>query len=162
MTSTAAEERVRVADRLRGAGLKVTDSRVAVYDAFRPGEHLDADAVHSRVARVLPSTSRQAVYGVLGALSKVGLLRKIEPAGSAALYETRTGDNHHHLVCMNCGTVFDVGCVVGEAACLTPSETHGFRIATAEVTFWGVCPDCSAGTANTGTANTSIATAVLT
>ncbi|AWB96503.1 transcriptional repressor [Agromyces badenianii] len=144
MTSSATDERQQASARLRGAGLKVTESRLAVFDVFRPGEHLDADDVHTRVAAILPSTSRQAVYGVLGALAEAGLLRKIEPAGSPALYETRTGDNHHHLVCTSCNTVFDVGCVVGEAACLTPSETHGFRIDTAEVTFWGLCPECSA------------------
>ncbi|KRC61251.1 Fur family transcriptional regulator [Agromyces sp. Root81] len=144
MTSNATDERERAAARLRGAGLKVTESRLAVFDAFHAGEHLDADDVHTRVAELLPTTSRQAVYGVLGALTDAGLLRRIEPAGSPALYETRTGDNHHHLVCTSCGKVFDVGCVVGEAACLTPSETHGFRIATAEVTFWGLCPECSA------------------
>ena len=144
MTSHATDEREQIAARLRGAGLKVTESRLAVLDAIRAGEHLDADDVHTRVAEVLPTTSRQAVYGVLGALTDAGLLRRIEPAGSPALYETRIGDNHHHLVCTGCGKVFDVGCVVGEAACLTPSETHGFRIATAEVTFWGLCPECSA------------------
>lgn len=144
MSPTAADEREAAAAVLRGAGLKVTESRLAVFGAFHPGEHLDADEVHTRVAASLPTTSRQAVYGVLGALAETGLLRKIEPAGSPALYETRVGDNHHHLVCTGCSTVFDVACVVGEAACLTPSETHGFRIATAEVTFWGLCPECSA------------------
>ncbi|WP_139416003.1 Fur family transcriptional regulator [Agromyces laixinhei] len=124
-------------------GLKVTESRLAVFGTFGAGDHLDADDVHTRVAGLLPTTSRQAVYGVLGALTDAGLLRRIEPAGSPALYETRTGDNHHHLVCTSCSNVFDVGCVVGEAACLTPSETHGFRIASAEVTFWGLCPECS-------------------
>lgn len=148
MSTNATDEREQLAARLRGAGLKVTESRLAAFGAFRPGEHLDADEVHTRVAAALPTTSRQAVYGVLGALAEQGLLRKIEPAGSPALYETRTGDNHHHLVCTGCGKVFDVGCVVGEAACLTPSETHGFHIATAEVTFWGLCPECSASSAS--------------
>ena len=144
MSPNATDEREQAAALLRGAGLKVTESRLAVFGSFSPGEHLDADDVFARAAAALPTTSRQAVYGVLGALADAGLLRKIEPAGSPALYETRVGDNHHHLVCTGCSTVFDVGCIVGEAACLTPSETHGFRIATAEVTFWGLCPDCSA------------------
>ena len=144
MSSIAADEREQAVARLRAAGLKVTEPRLAVFGTIHPGEHLDADDVFTRVAVMLPTTSRQAVYGVLGALAEVGLLRKIEPAGSPALYETRVGDNHHHLVCTGCAKVLDVGCVVGEAACLTPSETHGFRIATAEVTFWGLCPECSA------------------
>lgn len=133
----------QAAARLRSAGLKVTESRLAVVAAILSGEHVDADQVFRRVSTVLP-TSRQAVYGVLAALSGTGLLRRIEPAGSPALYENRIGDNHHHLVCMRCNAVRDIGCVIGEVPCLTPSETHGFQIATAEVTFWGLCADCSA------------------
>ncbi len=129
--------------RLRSVGLKVTAPRVAVLEAF-PAEptHLSADDIYTRVGATLPSTSLQAVYGVLTALVGAGLLRKIEPAGSAALYEKRIGDNHHHLVCTTCNAVEDVDCVVGEAPCLTPSNTNGFQIHTAEVTFWGVCATC--------------------
>jgi Fur family transcriptional regulator, stress-responsive regulator len=143
MTKTVID-REQAAARMRSAGLKVTETRLAVYAAFGASEHVDADEIHTRVSRVLSTTSRQAVYGVLGALTDAGLLRRIEPAGSPALYENRIGDNHHHLVCTRCNTVHDVGCVIGEAPCLTPSETHGFQIATAEVTFWGLCPDCAA------------------
>lgn len=130
--------------RLRAAGLKVTAPRLAVLDAVTGHGHLDADAVHTRVMAELPATSLQSVYNVLGALAEAGLLRKIDPAGSAARYESRTGDNHHHLVCTGCGAVADVDCVVGEAPCLTPSNTGGFAVATAEVTFWGRCAECQA------------------
>ena len=129
--------------RLRAAGLKVTAPRLAVIEAFpaEPG-HLSADDIYARVTTTLPSTSLQAVYGVLTAFVAAGLLRKIEPAGSAALYEKRIGDNHHHLVCTSCNAVTDVDCVIGEAPCLTPSSTNGFAIHSAEVTFWGLCAEC--------------------
>lgn len=130
--------------RLRAAGLKVTAPRLAVLDAVTGNGHLDADAVHTRVMTELPGTSLQSVYNVLGALAEVGLLRKIDSAGSAARYESRTGDNHHHLVCLGCGAVADVDCVVGESPCLTPSNTGGFAVETAEVTFWGRCAECRA------------------
>ena len=142
MLTDAAPDREQAAARMRSAGLKVTEPRLAVFAAIRAGEHVDAEEIFRRVSIALPSTSLQAVYGVLAALSGVGLLRKIEPAGSSALYENRIGDNHHHLVCTRCNAVHDIGCVIGEAPCLTPSETHGFQIATAEVTFWGLCADC--------------------
>lgn len=142
MLTSATPDREQAVVRLRSAGLKVTAPRLAVFAAVELGEHLDAEQIFRRVSRVLPSTSLQAVYGVLAALSGAGLLRKIEPAGSPALYENRIGDNHHHLVCTSCNTVHDVGCVIGEAPCLTPSETHGFKLATADVTFWGLCPEC--------------------
>ncbi|MFD4421216.1 Fur family transcriptional regulator [Agromyces sp. NPDC058484] len=144
MAAETRTHRDEASARLRAAGLKVTESRLAVIDAFRPGEHLDADEVFRRVQTTLPTTSMQAVYGVLAALAAVNLVRKFEPAGSAARYERRIGDNHHHLVCTDCGKVTDVDCVIGEAPCLTPSDTHGFQLATAEVTFWGRCPDCQA------------------
>ena len=127
---------------LRAAGLRVTAPRLTVLDAVTGNGHLDADAVHARVVDVLPGTSLQSVYNVLGALSRAGLLRRIEPAGSAALYESRIGDNHHHVVCTRCHAVADVDCVVGEPPCLQPSDTAGFTIHIAEVTFWGLCAEC--------------------
>lgn len=135
-------------DLLRDAGLKVTAPRKAVLESLTAvGEHLDADTVLTRVRAELPKVSPQTIYGVLASLSEAGLQRKIEPAGSAALYESRIGDNHHHLVCTQCKRVSDVDCVVGAAPCLTPSDANGYEIHAAEVTFWGVCPDCRAQSA---------------
>ena len=89
------------------------------------------------------ATSIQSVHNALADLTEAGILRRIEPAGSAALYELRIGDNHHHLVCTRCTTVVDVECVVGHAPCLEPSDTAGFTVSTAEITFWGVCASCA-------------------
>ena len=69
-------------------------------------------------------------------------MRRIEPAGSPARYETRVGDNHHHVVCRSCGAISDVDCVIGDPPCMTPADAGGFVIDEAEVTFWGLCPDC--------------------
>ena len=104
--------------------------------------HTDAERVYRAVSDVLPTTSIQSVHNILADLTTAGLIRRIEPAGSAALYERRIGDNHHHVVCTSCGAVGDVDCVVGEAPCLTPSSAGGFTVQTAEVTFWGLCPSC--------------------
>lgn len=130
--------------RLSTAGLRSTAPRRAALAALQPGGHLDAAEVFEVVRHELPGTSLQAIYGVLGALSEAGLVRKIEPAGGPARYEVRVGDNHHHLVCTACGRIEDVPCTLGAAPCLTASENHGFDISRAEVTFSGVCPDCRA------------------
>jgi Fur family transcriptional regulator, stress-responsive regulator len=134
-----------VADSLRRSGLRVTAPRIAVYTAVAalPG-HPDVDAIAARVREQLGAVSTQAVYDGLRALTTVGLLRRIEPAGSPARYETRVGDNHHHVVCRVCGATRDIDCVAGAAPCLDPNETGGFTVDEAEVTFWGLCPDCSA------------------
>jgi Fur family transcriptional regulator, stress-responsive regulator len=127
---------------LRGAGLRVTASRLAVLSAVGDRHHLTADQVASVVRDRVGTISTQAVYDVLGALTRAGLTRRIEPAGSPALYETRVGDNHHHVVCRMCGAVSDVDCVIGEPPCVLPTDSSGFMIDEAEVTFWGLCPTC--------------------
>jgi Fur family transcriptional regulator, stress-responsive regulator len=129
---------------LRDHGLRVTRPRIAVLEVLAEGGHFEVDEIANRVRGRLETVSMQAVYDVLGALARVGLARRIEPAGSPALYERRVGDNHHHVVCRGCGAVGDVDCSVGEAPCLEPSNTHGFVIDEAEVTFWGLCPTCHA------------------
>jgi Fur family ferric uptake transcriptional regulator len=87
--------------------------------------------------------STQAVYDVLRALTGAGLVRRIEPAGSVARYESRVGDNHHHFVCRSCGAISDVDCVVGAAPCLMAGDDAGYTIDEAEVTYWGRCSDCA-------------------
>ncbi|HET6215204.1 MAG TPA: Fur family transcriptional regulator [Micromonosporaceae bacterium] len=129
---------------LRTRGLRVTRPRLAVLEVLAEGGHLDVEEITHRVRNLLDSVSTQAVYDVLGALSRAGLARRIEPAGSPALFEARAGDNHHHVVCRGCGEIADVDCAVGHAPCLDPSADHGFEIDEAEVTFWGLCPDCQA------------------
>ena len=128
---------------LRGAALRVTRPRVAVLTAVYEHPHADTDSIIGVVREDLGEVSHQAVYDVLRALTAAGLVRRIEPAGSVARYESRVGDNHHHVVCRSCGVIADVDCAVGATPCLTASDDHGFAIDEAEVVYWGLCPDCS-------------------
>jgi Fur family transcriptional regulator, stress-responsive regulator len=136
------------ADELRAAGLRVTAARVALLDTVRAGDHLGVEAIATGVRDRVGHVSLQAVYEALHSLAAAGLIRRIEPAGSPARFEGRTGDNHHHIVCRSCGVVADVDCAVGEAPCLTASYDHGFSIDEAEVIYWGLCSDCSAATSS--------------
>jgi Fur family ferric uptake transcriptional regulator len=131
--------------RLRAAGLRVTAPRLAVLSALTDHPHQTADDIAVHVRRSLGKVSVQAVYDVLHACTAAGLVRRIEPAGHPARFETRTGDNHHHLVCRQCGRTVDVDCVVGHRPCLEPSDDAGFVLDEAEVVFWGLCPECAAG-----------------
>lgn len=131
---------------LKAGGLRTTAQRMAILGALRStSEHLSVEQVTQDVRARLGTISQQAVYDALGALVSVGLARRIEPAGSPALFEARVADNHHHVVCRGCGTVADIDCTVGAAPCLEVSETHGFLLDEAEITFWGFCPGCQAG-----------------
>jgi Fur family ferric uptake transcriptional regulator len=127
---------------LRQHDLPVTAQRVSVLRAVSLHPHATADILAEEVRAELGSISRQSVYNVLNVLTDKGIIRRIQPAESAALYEDRIGDNHHHLVCRSCGKTEDVCCAVGAAPCLTAHAHHGFKIDEAEVIYWGTCPSC--------------------
>lgn len=134
------------AERLREAGLRVTSARLAILGVVRAGNHPGTDEIARAARDRVGYVTLPAVYEALNTLTTAGLLRRIEPAGSPARYESRTGDNHHHLVCRRCGTVADVDRAVGPARCLAsaPAASAGYAIDRAEVTFWGLCPSCRA------------------
>jgi Fur family ferric uptake transcriptional regulator len=134
---------------LREASLRVTRPRVAVLSAVQGRPHATTETIIEAVRTDLGEVSHQAVYDVLRALTTAGLLRRIQPSGSVARYESRVGDNHHHVVCRSCGTIADVDCAVDETPCLTASDDHGFVIDEAEVVYWGLCPRCRDGAPTT-------------
>ncbi|HTU15604.1 MAG TPA: Fur family transcriptional regulator [Solirubrobacterales bacterium] len=138
---------------LRRADLNVTRPRVAILSAVYRHPHADTNSIIGAARDDLGEVSHQTVYDGLRALTDAGLIRHIQPPGSVARYESRVGDNHHHIVCRSCGAIADVDCAVGDAPCMTASDDHGFVIEETEVVHRGLCPDCS--TANVSTLTTS-------
>ena len=139
---------------LRQAGLRVTDGRIQLLNLLERLPHSDAACLHAALATVDSRASIQSVHNVLGDLTSAGIIRRIEPAGSAARYERRANDNHHHIICTSCSAIADVDCVAGRAPCLHPAESAGYTISAAEVTFWGVCEPCRGTVDGTLTAMT--------
>jgi Fur family ferric uptake transcriptional regulator len=136
---------------LKRKGLRNTAQRRAVLAALRENPHATAPDLENRIGIGRASSSaaglsRQGLYNVLEDMTRAGLVRCIEPAGSPARYELRVGDNHHHVVCRECGRVEDIDCTVGTAPCLDPGEDKGFTIDEAEITWWGICDRCKAAT----------------
>lgn len=127
---------------LQSHGLQVTAQRTAILRALASHPHATADGILAAVRTDIGTISRQAVYDTLGTFESHGLVRRIQPIGSPALFEDRVGDNHHHLVCRSCGSVVDVDCAVGATPCLQAADDHGFTIDEAEVAYWGTCPQC--------------------
>ncbi len=126
---------------LKAQNLSLTPVRLAVLEALHDRPHSDAASVFNMVQEKISTTSIQAIYNNLNTLAENGIIREIKPKGSVSLYETRTGDNHHHLVCRSCDHVMDTYCQ-GCAPCLSPADDQGFIVDEAEVIFWGTCPTC--------------------
>ena len=136
-------------DLLRENGLQVTAQRIAVMRAIAAHPHSTADQVAESARREIGAISRQSVYDTLTLLADRGLIRRIQLPGSPMLYENRTADNHHHLICRDCGRIVDVACAVGEAPCLTVTNDQGFVIDEADVAYLGRCPACQAARTTT-------------
>src|SRR4026209_821556 len=129
---------------LRERGIQVTAQRLAVLRAVAGQPQITADAVADVVRTEIGTISLQSVYDALGLLTSEGVTRRRQPPGSAARFEDRVGDNHHHLICRTCGRVVDVDCAVGSAPCLKAVDDRGYEIDEAEVAYWGRCPECVA------------------
>lgn len=127
---------------LRQHSIQVTAQRVAVLRAVAHQPHVTADEAAAIVRGEIGAISRQSVYDALGVLVANGLIRRIQPAGSPARFETRVGDNHHHVICRICGRMADVDCAAGSVPCLTATDHRGYAIDEAEVVYWGRCPEC--------------------
>src|SRR5215831_20693408 len=134
------------ADLLRQRGYRVTGQRLAVLRAVSHQPHVTVDAVAKTVRAEIGAISIQAVYDVLGVLVDVGLVRRIQPAGSPARFEARVRDNHHHVICRSCGRAADVDCAAGSAPCLTAADDMGYEIDEAAAIYWGRCPECRSQT----------------
>lgn len=128
---------------LREHGLRVTEGRVTALSYIEMHPHSSAADILDALSSELPSLSQQSVHNIVNDLTETGLLRRIDPPDSGrALYETRTGDNHHHVQCVVCHRIEDIDCLVGGAPCLSPDHSHGMRLLEASVTFRGVCAEC--------------------
>ena len=122
--------------------VKADAERLAGAACRAPNPHSTVEHLVRAVAEDIGTASRRSVYDAVDVLVEIGLIRRIQPAGSPARYEDRVGDNHHHLICRSCGALVDVDCVTRSVPCLEPADAAGYAIDEAEVTYWGRCPSC--------------------
>lgn len=129
---------------LRDAGLRVTAPRIATMKALALHPHADAESILTSVRTQLGTASKQAIYDVLRILAEHGLIRRVVTDGHGSIFELEHHDNHHHLVCNECGRVEDIPCQVDVVPCITPSDQYGVTVQTAEVVYRGLCSTCTA------------------
>ncbi len=125
----------------RAQGLKITPQRVSIFRALHgSAEHPSAEAVYEQVRVEMPSISLRTVYQTLNDLTSMGELGQLDLGTGAARFDP-TLDPHHHLVCERCGRVSDVHTDFTDVR-VPQGELHGFRVATTQIVFRGVCADC--------------------
>lgn len=106
--------------------------------------HLTADAVYVRAQERLPEISLATVYNTLNELVGMGEVLEIATGDGPKRYDPNTTAAHHHLYCVECGTLRDVNPTGVERLVLPASEQHGFELIDTDIVFRGRCPDCRA------------------
>ncbi|MDH4224869.1 MAG: transcriptional repressor [Deltaproteobacteria bacterium] len=127
----------------RGAGLKVTPQRVAVYGMLlKTDSHPSAEEVYHVIRAAIPSISLGTVYKILDTLHNQGFLRRVATSRQTARYDARV-EPHHHTLCEQCGKIQDVDVALEPELVHLEKSTEDFRVKIPEVVFHGTCGDCA-------------------
>lgn len=139
----------RIKKQLHAKGYKLTPQREATVTVLleREEDHLSAEEIFLLVKDKTPEIGLATVYRTLELLTELEIVDKINFGDGVSRYDLRKeGINHfhHHLVCMECGSVeeimedllIDVEKIV--------EERWQFQVKNHRLTFHGVCKQCQA------------------
>ena len=145
-----------LAQRVHAAGGKMTAQRTLIYRALDGDtSHPTAEELHTRLRPQLPHLSLTTVYKTLNELVAWGELRRID-AGDGRMRFDPDVREHAEAICLRCHRVDDVP---GSGTCPPlPHDVAGYHIVRRAEAFYGYCPECRAGDAQTTEFTVSSAT----
>lgn len=133
---------LKYAPQLRARGFRMTPQRMAILHILcHAGTHLSPSEIYRQAKRDYPGLTEPTVYRTLEFLSDVALVRPSYNPGGHLTYEI-AGDDHHHVVCRECGGEIEVEHTLLESLYRLLETTSGYRSIDSHVTFFGVCPQC--------------------
>jgi Fe2+ or Zn2+ uptake regulation protein len=132
-------------DQLRDAGIRLTPQRALVLDVVYHSEgHLTADEVYDQVRAQSPYVDLSTVYRNLVFLRQQGLIGELRLEGQPARFEAvRSGNEHHHAVCTNCGAMLEVEHADLASLEATLLDKYGFHLEPVHLTLSGLCQACA-------------------
>jgi Fur family peroxide stress response transcriptional regulator len=129
------------AETLREAGLVPTIQRLAILEwLIKTSQHPTADQVLSAVRKKFPSISRATVYNTLDALTKAGMILRLNVDPTVARYDADL-DRHAHFRCRICRKVYDIA-ARGERP--IGANADGHLVESVRTYAYGVCAECRA------------------
>lgn len=118
-----------------------TKQRKLVLDAVRARfDHPSADQIYLDVRKLDDKISRGTVYRNLNILFQTGAVNQVKLPKSDR-FETRL-EKHYHLLCLECGTVYDLPLDYNDDLDKLASDKTGYKIQRHRTTFEGICPEC--------------------
>jgi Fur family ferric uptake transcriptional regulator len=115
--------------------------RVILEELRKVDTHPTADTIYDMVRRRLPHISLGTVYRNLDRMADVGLIRRLESAGSQLRFDGDTAE-HYHLRCVQCGRLEDAPIEPDGSLEHQIRQRSAYDILGHHVEFHGVCPEC--------------------
>jgi Fe2+ or Zn2+ uptake regulation protein len=139
MTATTDE---RLATALRAGGHRMTSQRLVLHRVLGElGRHASAEEIARASSERLPGLSLPTVYATLELFEALGLVRRVDAGGPAALFDPRT-EPHAHFACRRCAAVSDLDVAVDDTAAQDAARASGAEPVRVEVVVHGLCAAC--------------------
>ena len=129
-----------------------TAQRELLLDLIREADgHMDATELYERAREKQPRLSLSTVYRSLSLFKKLGLVDEHRFDDARHCYETKARSHHQHLICLDCGKVYEFQCPSAETLKNKVSKDSGFEVVDTEVRLVGYCPKCQSRLATSKT-----------
>jgi Fur family transcriptional regulator, ferric uptake regulator len=133
-------------DSLKQRGIRLTRQRQLLLDLLDgTGQHLDAESLYQLAHAKDPKLNRVTVYRTLKLLKEGGLVDELDlmhQTGDQHFYETRTKQEHAHIICLRCGKVEEFFGDPLSRLRRQVEEHFGFQILIARTEVGGYCAHC--------------------
>ncbi|EFI84515.1 ferric uptake regulation protein [Listeria grayi DSM 20601] len=137
----------RIKTQLHEASYKLTPQREATVRVLLENEkdHLSAEDVFLQVKAIAPDTGLATVYRTLELLTELRVVDKINFGDGVSRYDLRQEGAkhfHHHLVCIECGSVEEIQEDLLEDVEKIIEDRWKFQVKDHRLTFQGICLNC--------------------
>jgi Fur family peroxide stress response transcriptional regulator len=131
--------------RLRDRGHRLTPQRIAVLRVLAASEgHPSVEQIYDQIVDEFPTTSLATVYKTVALLKEAGEVLELGFADGSNRYDGKRPYLHPHLVCTNCGEIYDLEVPALSELVQQVSEHVGYQITSYRIDFYGLCPKCRA------------------
>ncbi len=122
---------------------RVTNQRLVLLDILhQENRHLDANELYERARQKQPRLSLATVYRNLRLFKKLGLVDEHHFTEEHFHYEVKSGDEHHHLLCLECGKVVEFDYPLSHQLRQDIGQQYNFEVCGVEIRITGLCPEC--------------------
>ncbi len=130
-------------EELQALDLRATPARIAVMKLLESTRHpIDVQMIMEYLQKQKVTTDPATVFRMMNMFTKMGIANPIEFQEGKTRYELARKEDHHHLVCENCGRIEDIEDTVIPSLEKHIEKKHYFLVKRHSLEFFGLCRNC--------------------